>query len=199
MNRDLKNAALCLLLAAILLPVTVYFFLSRQPIMQTPFSGTASPLAGPADIYPRVPGAVNADIVQGNIGQNICNKNWSTSSERPSSNYTTALKIKQLVELGLKDTRTGDYEEDHLISLELGGNPTDPNNLWPEPYTASIANGGAKKKDLVENFLHAQICAGTITLVNAQKEIATDWYKVYVTELAGKYGSVNAYIDPDDN
>ena len=27
-----------------------------------------------------------------------------------------------------------DYQEDHLISLELGGNPTDPRNLWPEPY-----------------------------------------------------------------
>ena len=27
-----------------------------------------------------------------------------------------------------------DYQEDHLVSLELGGHPTDPRNLWPEPY-----------------------------------------------------------------
>ena len=26
-----------------------------------------------------------------------------------------------------------DYEEDHLIPLELGGSPTSPLNLWPEP------------------------------------------------------------------
>jgi hypothetical protein len=26
------------------------------------------------------------------------------------------------------------YEEDHLISIEDGGDPTDPRNLWPEPY-----------------------------------------------------------------
>jgi hypothetical protein len=25
-----------------------------------------------------------------------------------------------------------DYEEDHLISLELGGAPRDPKNLWPQ-------------------------------------------------------------------
>jgi hypothetical protein len=26
------------------------------------------------------------------------------------------------------------FQEDHLISLELGGHPTDPRNLWPQPY-----------------------------------------------------------------
>src|SRR5216683_2609243 len=26
------------------------------------------------------------------------------------------------------------YEEDHLVSLELGGHPRDPRNLWPERW-----------------------------------------------------------------
>ncbi len=169
-------------------------------------NGTGSLLAGPLDIYPRAdnPGAINTAITQANIGQNICNPKWSTKSERPSSGYTTSLKKVQIKDEALPDTKTGDYEEDHLISLELGGDPKDPKNLWPEPYTASIADGGAKNKDSVENYLHAQVCAGVMTLAEAQKEIATDWYAVYVQNQEpqrGKFGSIrNAdNNDPDDN
>jgi hypothetical protein len=83
---------------------------------------------GPAGIYPPswATGAINQDITQENIGENICNPHWSTKSERPPARYTTALKIKQLKELGYEDQKTADYEEDHLISLELGGNPPIP-------------------------------------------------------------------------
>ena len=38
-----------------------------------------------------------------------------------------------------------DYQEDHLISLELGGNPTDPRNLWPEPYPRAVADGSDRE------------------------------------------------------
>ena len=87
------------------------------------------------------------------------------------------MKIEQIKEYGYKDTNTADYEEDHLISLEIGGNPTDPKNLWPEPY----AKPGAHEKDQVENFLHSEICAGKITLQQAQISIVKDWYSIYVS------------------
>ncbi len=90
--------------------------------------------------------------------------------------------------------KTGDYEEDHLISLELGGSPTAEENLWPEPYDIQIAipsatssssfeyvPAGAHEKDKVENYLHAQVCAGKISLADAQHEIATEWYDVYLS------------------
>lgn len=80
----------------------------------------------------------------------------------------------------------GDYELDHLISLELGGNPKDPTNLWMEPYNASIPDGGAKVKDTVENTLHKEVCAGTITLIRAQTIIATDWYACHLSLQNGK-------------
>jgi hypothetical protein len=69
-----------------------------------------------------------------------------------------------------------DYEEDHLISLELGGHPTDSRNLWPEPYKG---DWGAKKKDSLENRLHKLVCSGAITLDQAQEEIRTDWVASY--------------------
>ena len=55
-----------------------------------------------------------------------------------------------------------DYQEDHLISLELGGHPTDPRNLWPEPYPR------ASEVDSIENELNAQVCSGDRSLESAQ-------------------------------
>ena len=44
---------------------------------------------------------------------------------------------------------------------------------------------GARKKDRVENYLHRLVCAGKISLKDAQKAIKTDWTKVY-EEMKGK-------------
>jgi len=38
---------------------------------------------------------------------------------------------------------------------------------------------GAKSKDAVENHLHRKVCAGTMTLKDAQHTIMTDWFKYY--------------------
>jgi hypothetical protein len=133
---------------------------------------------GPVSAYPdptRTPGVTNPDISQANVDETICNPDWSTKSIRPPSSYTTKLKKKQMQNWGLPGT-PADYEEDHFISLELGGNPTDPRNLWPEPYGPKP---GAKEKDVVENYLHKQVCAGNLTLQDAQKAIVMDWYEVY--------------------
>src|SRR5437660_7447025 len=55
--------------------------------------------AGPSYLYPdpaTTPGVVNPDITQGNIGETICNPNWSTKSIRPPVSYTNHLKVQQL-------------------------------------------------------------------------------------------------------
>ena len=132
---------------------------------------------------------MNPAITQANLRRNLCAPpgTWSTSSIRPPASYTTALKRQQMVTY--RDTvpdphttcmthsnNVKCYEEDHLISLELGGAPKDPRNLWPEPYKPPP---GAKEKDTVENFLRREVCAGRLTLEEAQRRIATDWYAVY--------------------
>ena len=40
-------------------------------------------------------------------------------------------------------------------------------------------------KDQLENFLHAQVCAGNIALDKAQQEIAKDWIASYKSRLSG--------------
>lgn len=152
---------------------------------------------GPNDIYPNVPGVTNPNVTQTNIGQTICVSGW-TATIRPPASYTTNLKIQQLKSLGYADQNPASYEEDHLISLELGGNPTDPNNLWPEPYNASVPDGGAKFKDQTENYLKSQVCSGNITLQIAQQEIVSDWYKVYTAKVKSNGFGASIVSDPDD-
>ena len=66
---------------------------------------------------------------------------------------------------------TGEYEVDHLVSLELGGS-NDISNLWPE---LASPKPGFHEKDKVENWLHDQVCKDAMTLQDAQVMIATDW------------------------
>lgn len=73
-----------------------------------------------------------------------------------------------MVDYGFTDS-IRNHEEDHLISLELGGAPADPKNLWPEPHASPNA------KDKVEDFLHTAVCSNKITLQEAQQRIATNW------------------------
>ncbi|MCZ0998149.1 hypothetical protein O1M63_08285 [Streptomyces mirabilis] len=117
------------------------------------------------------PGDLNPDVTQSTIGSTICVSGW-TATVRPSSSYTTALKKKQIVEYGYTDTSTSDYEEDHFVPLELGGAPKSELNLWPEPQygTKTAAN-----KDTVENKLKKAVCAGTVSLSDAQDAIINDW------------------------
>jgi len=127
--------------------------------------------------HQRTPGAVNAAVTQQTIRSTICRTGY-TSTIRPSSSYTTSLKVQQLGSgyAFRGDRSTHDYEEDHLIALELGGAPNNPRNLWPEPYASSA---GAKTKDLVENELHDLVCAGRLSLRTAQHAIATNWWRAY--------------------
>jgi len=133
------------------------------------------------------PGVLNTDVTQDTIQSTVCSSGW-TATIRPTVTYTNNLKEKQLASdykpyvavIGSADPSL--YEEDHLISLQLGGSPTDPKNLWPQPYEGTY---GARKKDVVETELKREVCAGTITLATAQKAISSDWfeaYKKYVTD-----------------
>jgi len=159
--------------------------------------GQAGPRVGPSSLYPDptlTPGATNSDITQATIAATICNPQWSTKTIRPPASYTNTLKKQQLGTTRYVDKTPSHYEEDHLISLDLGGHARDPKNLWPEmwgtlaqpltargPFPPELV--GAKAKDAVENALHREVCAGTLTLQAAQAIIATDWFKYYEEKI----------------
>jgi len=116
------------------------------------------------------PGVRNPAVTQATIGSTICVSGW-TATVRPPASFTNRLKAQQLLQYGLSGPLT-DYEEDHLIPLEIGGAPRDARNLWPEHWSAP---SGAHTKDAEENALHAAVCKGTMTLADAQNKILLDW------------------------
>lgn len=87
-----------------------------------------------------------------------------------------SVKKQVYAEYGITSRQKGEYEVDHLISLELGGSNS-IRNLWPQSYHTPIWN--ARSKDALENELHRRICSGQIDMATAQRMIATDWIGTY--------------------
>lgn len=127
---------------------------------------------------PRVtPGAINPTVTQANIRATICVHGW-TRTVRPPEGFTYRLKRRQIREYGYRDRRLRHYEEDHLIPLALGGAPTDPRNLWPEPHHPRDG-WTADKKDELEAVLVRLVCAGELPLDVAREAIARNWESAY--------------------
>ena len=91
-------------------------------------------------------------------------------------NVPIDMKRQVYTEYGITHHHPGDYEVDHLISLELGGSNS-LKNLWPQSYKTRPWN--AHVKDALENELHDEVCSGQIALPAAQHEIATNWIAAY--------------------
>ncbi len=123
------------------------------------------------------PGAINPAVTQENIAQTICVPGW-TRTVRPPREFTSQLKHEQIRAAGFGDRRLSHYEEDHLVPLGVGGAPSDPRNLWPEPRQPAD-NWGADRKDALEYQLNRLVCASQLSLAEAQRAIATDWIAAY--------------------
>lgn len=127
------------------------------------------------------PGAINPDVTQANIGNTVCVKGW-TRTVRPPAFYTNRLKKYQIRQYAYPDTDPRDYEEDHLIPLSVGGSPTHPRNLWPEPRKSEW---GAERKDELEFALYMAVCRGEVRLNEARHAFAENWIDAY-----RRYGSL---------
>ena len=101
----------------------------------------------------------------------ICKSGYAKSVR----NVPDSEKNQDYAEYGITSHAPGQYEVDHLVSLELGGS-NDIANLWPE---LASPKPGFHEKDKVENYLHDQVCSGAVSLQQAQTEIATNWLAVY--------------------
>ena len=123
------------------------------------------------------PGAVSPAVTQDNLASTICKKGY-TKSVRPPQNITDAEKAANASAYGYTGSfKTAEY--DHLIPLELGGDPNDPRNLWVEPNksTATTVNN---PKDSVESSLNYLVCNAVhgkpyLPLAIAQQLIAANW------------------------
>jgi hypothetical protein len=138
-----------------------------EPNWGTPTKTTDCQASGSLQDQACTPGDIFPDATK----EKICVPGYASSVR----NVTQSTKNKVYAAYGVKTRKPGQYEVDHLVSLQLGGS-NDISNLWPEPATPKP---GFHEKDRVENYLHDQICDGNISLRQAQIEIATNWLAVY--------------------
>jgi len=140
-----------------------------NPLLLALSVATAAPV-GFATPNPKLtPGAVYTAATK----DDVCQKGYTAKVRH----VTTRTKKIVFARYGVPYHPSG-YEVDHLISLELGGSNA-VENLWPQPLDQ------ARFKDVVETCLHRWVCAGRMSLKDAQEVIASDWYSVYM-ECRGK-------------
>ena len=101
-------------------------------------------------------------------------------------------RVKQQVFIryfGRVPDKTGNYEVDHLISLELGGSNS-ISNLWPQTYISVPWNAHAKDK--LENYLARRVREElrTNTIASAQQllhhfqlEISENWITCFKNHI----------------
>jgi hypothetical protein len=138
----------------------------------TPRESNGFPLPDPAC----TPGAINPtvtlDVLQDKTFKTGCVRDGASTAKQKNATYGWYHIKHPANNTGATQT----CELDHLISLELGGADT-LDNLWPQcgPNRVALVKRYFKQKDMVENYLAAQVKSGAIPLDEAQKGIASDW------------------------
>src|SRR6202022_710200 len=144
-------------------------FLTQVVLAQQPTPIVPDPKLTPGDTF---------DVT----AQDVCTPGYA----RKVRNVPVEMKRQVYREYGITSHGPGDYEIDHLISLEIGGSNS-IKNLWPESHRTSPWN--AQVKDRLESQHHKLVCSGHHDLKTAHRAIAADGIEAYK-----KYGSPNPLL-----
>jgi hypothetical protein len=138
-----------------------------------------------AGIYPDkilTPGDLNPAVSQDTLNETICKSGYTKTIRA----VTEEMHREVFALYGIPYSDHSLYEDDHFLSLELGGS-NENTNRWPQAYCPAgnrpLISGcwGAREKDVVENHLHREICRGNLTLKEAQAKMLNDWIAEYKT------------------
>jgi hypothetical protein len=117
---------------------------------------------------------VTLDVLRNSVFRTACIRNCVTTEQKKHVTYGWYGVTSPPNNTGKNQT----CELDHLVPLELGGADT-LDNIWPQcgPEGASLNDRYFKQKDLVENYLAAQVKAGAMDLETARHQVAKNWTK----------------------
>jgi hypothetical protein len=101
----------------------------------------------------------------------VCKRGYTATVAHVSA----GLRAARFRAYGIAHHVPGQYELDRLVALGLGGSETRA-NLWPQAIRPSP---GAREKDALESYLHAQVCHHGLPLKTAQQEDAGNWLATY--------------------
>lgn len=152
----------------------IFSFANSVLLAQDPYLMTKEQLvkAYMSHSYPFYPNKESSGAVDlRSTKDDICTSGYTKTVR----NVSAKTKKSVFTAYGIYDN-FGNFEIDHIISLELGGS-NEKKNLFPQPY---YIYPGAREKDVVENYFKKQICKGKITMLVAQKEIVNNWIAWYL-------------------
>lgn len=128
------------------------------------------------------PGALGPTDAARATTQEICTRGYAHRARPPYDNAWRRYRTALFREYGIPHERWSLFTVDHLVPIELGGLPFgardgawDLRNVWPQPKAE------AKRKDVVEDALHAAVCYRRgfhgmhLSLEAAQRAIERDW------------------------
>ena len=91
---------------------------------------------------------------------------------------------RQLCKFNYMESFPKNYEEIRLAPPSLGGNPSDPRNLWPKPQ---ISAWDAAQKDRPKLVTSRMVCTQEITLAEIQQAISANlielWKKLCIVRV----------------
>lgn len=117
-----------------------------------------------------VGGTLAALAIPDDHGLDICRPGYAKAHRLPASEYYP-LAQRVFAEHGIAWNQRHAYQLDHRLPLCLGGS-NDPGNLWPQPLAE------AKLKDQLEAHACREVCAGRVSLEEAQSWF-THWQASY--------------------
>lgn len=130
----------------------------------------------------------NFDFTPGRL--DLANVDRICSSRRESKasrNISSAMKNRIFRSYKISPAKRSAYKIDFLIPVEIGGAKSQ-RNLWPQ---SNFGAWGHSAKDRVESVLKQEVCAGKITLDEAQTDIAQNWIEEYKEILGAEVGDVS--------
>ena len=135
----------------------------------------ASAMPAPAQDEPALPDPIMTpgEVMTGDLDV-VCHQHTRERRRVPTSRCDAVFRAYSIPDTPLARYS---YECDHLIPLALGGS-NEAANLWPQP------NVEAARKDLLEVEMQRLVCARTLPLSQAQREIADDWTLAYARYVA---------------
>jgi hypothetical protein len=113
------------------------------------------------------PGSFFPDVTEADV----CQLHYVKGIRQPRFNA----KVEAFANYGVSIHDRDLFQVDSLVPVSLGGNNA-IENLWPQPYDERV---GAQAKDRLERQLRGLVCSDKLSLREAQKAIATNWWKAY--------------------
>jgi len=118
---------------------------------------------------------LDARVTQQSVADTICRPGYADAVS-PPLDTVMAHKDRLLAARGIDPDDGADYALDRRVPVLLGGSPDAPENFDLLPWAG---HAGERRKELLAARLKRCVCAGRMSLADAQSAIVGNWTKQY--------------------